>query len=217
MRQALGPGALGGPGGSGWRGRWEGGSGWGRPVNSRTFHFNVWQNSLQIKKKKKKKKIKYIKKKENLGITKILHDKKRNLGDLEEEYASESYELMSLEENPVGQPQSSMRKYDLSSVWLPLTKYHRLAYITEINFFHSSGGWSLRSGWQYGWVLVQGPSFWLDSHMVRGKSKVSGYKDTNSIMKDPPPPPPSSGPYLNLITSQRLQLQVALHRHLFWR
>ena len=29
MRQALGPGALGRPGGSGWRGRWEGGSGWG--------------------------------------------------------------------------------------------------------------------------------------------------------------------------------------------
>ena len=53
MRQALGPGALGRPGGSGWRGRWERGSGWGRHVNSRTFHFNVWQNSLQIKKKKK--------------------------------------------------------------------------------------------------------------------------------------------------------------------
>ena len=53
MRQALGPGALGGPGGSGCRGRWEGGSGWGRHVNSRTFHFSVWQNSLQIKKKKK--------------------------------------------------------------------------------------------------------------------------------------------------------------------
>ena len=48
MRQALGPGALGGPGGSGWRGRWEGGSGWGRHVNSRTFH----------KKKKKKKRNK---------------------------------------------------------------------------------------------------------------------------------------------------------------
>ena len=44
MRQVLGPGALGGPGGSGWGGRWEGGSGWGRLVNSRT-----------IKKKKKKK------------------------------------------------------------------------------------------------------------------------------------------------------------------
>ena len=28
MRQALGPGALGRPRGSGWRGRWEGGSGW---------------------------------------------------------------------------------------------------------------------------------------------------------------------------------------------
>ena len=40
MRQALGPGALGGPGGSGWGGRWEGGSGWGR----------------HVKKKKKKKK-----------------------------------------------------------------------------------------------------------------------------------------------------------------
>ena len=52
MRQALGPGALGRPGGSGWRGRWEGGTGWGRHVNSRPFHFNVWQNSLQIKKKK---------------------------------------------------------------------------------------------------------------------------------------------------------------------
>ena len=53
MRQALEPGALGRPGGSGWRGRWEGGSGWGRHVNSRPFHFNVWQNSLQVKKKKR--------------------------------------------------------------------------------------------------------------------------------------------------------------------
>ena len=41
LRQALGPGALGRPGGSGWRGRWEWGSGWGRHVNSRPFHFNV--------------------------------------------------------------------------------------------------------------------------------------------------------------------------------
>ena len=54
MRQALGPGALGRPGGSGWRRRWEGGSGRGRHVNPRPFHFNVWQNSLQIKKIKKK-------------------------------------------------------------------------------------------------------------------------------------------------------------------
>ena len=35
MRQALRPGALGRPGGSGWRGRWEGGSGWGTHVNSK--------------------------------------------------------------------------------------------------------------------------------------------------------------------------------------
>ena len=56
MRQVLGPGAMGKPRGSGWRGRWEGVSGWGPHVNPWLFHFNVWQNPLQIKKKKKKKK-----------------------------------------------------------------------------------------------------------------------------------------------------------------
>ena len=39
-RQALGPGALGKPRGNGWRGRWEGGSGWGTHVNPWLFHFN---------------------------------------------------------------------------------------------------------------------------------------------------------------------------------
>ena len=43
--------------GSGWRGRWEGGSGWGTHVNPWLFYSNVWQNSLQIKKKKKKNKL----------------------------------------------------------------------------------------------------------------------------------------------------------------
>ena len=57
MRQVLAPGALGRPRGIGWRGRWEGGSGWGTHVNPGLFHFNVWQNSLQIKKKRKKKYI----------------------------------------------------------------------------------------------------------------------------------------------------------------
>ena len=47
MRQALGPGALGRPRGIGWRGRWEGGSGWGTHVNPWLIHFNVWQNPLQ--------------------------------------------------------------------------------------------------------------------------------------------------------------------------
>ena len=56
MRQALRPGALGKPRGSGWRVRWEGGSGWGTHVNPWLFHSNVWQNSLQIKKKRKEKK-----------------------------------------------------------------------------------------------------------------------------------------------------------------
>ena len=47
MRQVLGPGALGRPTGIGWRGRWEGGSGWGTHVNPWLFHFNVWQNPLR--------------------------------------------------------------------------------------------------------------------------------------------------------------------------
>ena len=54
MRQVLGPGALGKPRRNGWRGRWEGGLGWGTHVNPWLFHFNVWQNPPQIKKKKKK-------------------------------------------------------------------------------------------------------------------------------------------------------------------
>ena len=41
MRQALGPGALGKPRESGWRGRWEWGSGWGTRVNPWLFHFNL--------------------------------------------------------------------------------------------------------------------------------------------------------------------------------
>ena len=37
MRQALGLGALGRPRGIGWRGRWEGGLGWGTRVNPWLF------------------------------------------------------------------------------------------------------------------------------------------------------------------------------------
>ena len=47
MRQVLGPGALGRPKGIGWRGRWEGGSGWGSHVNPWLIHVNVWQKPLQ--------------------------------------------------------------------------------------------------------------------------------------------------------------------------
>ena len=47
MRQALGPGALGRPRGIRWRGRWEGGSGWGIHVNPWLIHVNVWQKPLQ--------------------------------------------------------------------------------------------------------------------------------------------------------------------------
>ena len=38
VRQVLGPGALGRPRGIGWRGRWEGGSGWGIHVTPWLIH-----------------------------------------------------------------------------------------------------------------------------------------------------------------------------------
>ena len=45
MRQVLWPSALGRPRGIGWRGRWEGGSGWGTQVNPWLIHANVWQKN----------------------------------------------------------------------------------------------------------------------------------------------------------------------------
>ena len=47
MRQVLMAGALGRPKGIVWRGRWEGGSGWGTHVNPWLIYVNVWQNPLK--------------------------------------------------------------------------------------------------------------------------------------------------------------------------
>ena len=47
MRQVLGPGALGRLRGTRWRGRGEGGSGWGTHVNPWLIHVSVWQKPLQ--------------------------------------------------------------------------------------------------------------------------------------------------------------------------
>ena len=47
MRQVLRAGALGRPRGMGWRGRWEGGLGWGTHVNPWLIHVDVWQKPLQ--------------------------------------------------------------------------------------------------------------------------------------------------------------------------
>ena len=44
----LGAGALGGPRGMVWEGRWEGGSGWGTHVHPWQIHVNVWQNHYNI-------------------------------------------------------------------------------------------------------------------------------------------------------------------------
>ena len=68
MRQVLRPGALGRPREIGWRGRWEGGLGWGIHITPWLIHVNVWQNPLQcfevislqlIKINEKKKKKEY--------------------------------------------------------------------------------------------------------------------------------------------------------------
>ena len=47
MRQVLRAGAPGRPRGVGWRGRWEGGSGWGTHVKPWLIHVNVRQKPLQ--------------------------------------------------------------------------------------------------------------------------------------------------------------------------
>ena len=60
MRQALGPGALGKPRGSGWRGRWEGESGWGIGMRNTckpmADSFQCMTKFTTNKKKKKRKK-----------------------------------------------------------------------------------------------------------------------------------------------------------------
>ena len=47
MRPVLRAGALGRARGMGWRGRWEGGSGWGTHVSPWLIYVNVWQKPLQ--------------------------------------------------------------------------------------------------------------------------------------------------------------------------
>ena len=70
MRQVLGAGALGWPRGMGWRGRSDGGSGWGTHVNPWLIHVNVWQKPLQYCKVISLQLIKIIGKKKDLLIRK---------------------------------------------------------------------------------------------------------------------------------------------------
>ena len=59
MRQALRPGALGRPGGSGWRGRWEGGIGMGKTCKLKAVSIQCMTKfTTNLKKKKLKKKKK---------------------------------------------------------------------------------------------------------------------------------------------------------------
>ena len=49
MRQVLEPGALGRPRGSGWRGRWEGGSGWGTHTHTQKHLVKLLSDDLEGK------------------------------------------------------------------------------------------------------------------------------------------------------------------------
>ena len=77
MRQVLGPSVLGRPREVRWRGRGEGGSGWGIHVNPCLIHVNVWQKilqhykviSLQLIKINGEKKEKSLEKKKKLSLS----------------------------------------------------------------------------------------------------------------------------------------------------
>ena len=77
MRQVLRSGALGRPRGMGWRGRREGGLGWGTHVDPWLIHVNIWQKPPQYCKVISLQLIKLNgeKKKEHLIKKKKLHTK----------------------------------------------------------------------------------------------------------------------------------------------
>ena len=76
MRQVLRPGALERPRGIEWRGRWEGGSGWGIHVNPWLIHVNVWQKPLQYCKVISLQLIKINEKNKKLKIKKVFNSRK---------------------------------------------------------------------------------------------------------------------------------------------
>ena len=66
MRQVLG--ALGGPGGSRWGGRWEGGIGMGKTCEPKAFSFQCMTKFSTNKKKKRKESV-LVKKKKEIILT----------------------------------------------------------------------------------------------------------------------------------------------------
>ena len=82
VRQLLQAGALGRPRGIGWRGRWEGGSGWGILVNPWLIHVNVWQKPIQYCKVISLQLIKINEKKELFQRWKYRKDTKKGIKQL---------------------------------------------------------------------------------------------------------------------------------------
>ena len=79
MRQVLRPGALGRPRGIGWRGRWEGGPGWGLHVNPWLILVAVCQDPLQCCKVISLQLIKITEKKMKATILKFLWNRTSEL------------------------------------------------------------------------------------------------------------------------------------------
>ena len=78
MRHVLEAGALGRPRGIRWRGRWEGGSGWGIHVNPWLIRVNVWQKPLQYCKVSS---LQLIKINENKKINKCIKKNRQHTGN----------------------------------------------------------------------------------------------------------------------------------------
>ena len=89
--------SLGRPRGIGWRGRWEGGLGWGIHIYPWLIHVNVWQKPLQYCKvislqliKNKKKKYKQL---VQLHTTKIKHPIRSWAKELSRYFSKEDIQL----------------------------------------------------------------------------------------------------------------------------
>lgn len=139
----------------------------------------------------------------------------QNLGDSEEKQTSENDLLPNLEENPVGEPHSSIRKYDLTLVSSGCPNKIPDWMASADLFSHGSGSWkSTRSECQPGWLLGRTlflarrrpPALCALTRWHISGSTLPGiccYKGTNPVERAPPSRSP-----LNPMTSHRPRLQT---------
>ena len=112
MRQVLRAGALGRPRGMGWRGRWEGDSGWGTHVNPWLIHVNVWQKPLQY--------CKVI----SLQLIKINEKKKKT-------WFVQCRDLGSILGQGTNIPHASQHGQNLKKIFFQIKKLYHLLYLLD--------------------------------------------------------------------------------------